>query len=243
VKQQRKVSTWTRKITLVHDGDSVADEILFSYYAILLLMHADRLEALDLRRVLVTNGILAMVGTTSSVSLRDLAFQSPPAVVLSSVGKLLNLRYLIITITRPASAWYNAHWAALAQMPAWDLPRLQRLNVDLNFVPEDHQGVSLAPFLARCRFEMLRRLATRILGPVWESDVALRTLTSLFDRHNALDYCHIQAESKVLTHILAHVACSYLKLLLVPSAHGVATLHPAVRTLCVVPSHGVTRDL
>jgi hypothetical protein len=45
----------------------------------------------------------------------------------------------------------------------------------------------------------------------------------------------------VLTHILAHVACSYLKLLSVPSAHAVATLHPAVRTLFVVPHHGVTQ--
>jgi hypothetical protein len=191
VKHQRKVSTWIRKITLVHNGDSAVDELLFSDYAILLLMYADRLEALDLRRVLVTNGILVMVGTTSSVSLSTLAFQSPPAVVLSSVGKFLNLRSLIITITRPASPWYNAHWAALAQMPAWDLPRLQTLNVDLTFVPEDHQGISLAPFLARCRFEMLRRFLTRIIGPVWESDVALRALTGLFDRHNALDYCHI----------------------------------------------------
>jgi hypothetical protein len=143
-------------------------------------------------------------------------------------------------ITRPASDSYNEHWASLVQMPAWDLPRLKRWDLDLTFVEDDHQGLALTPFLARCRFETLRRLTTRIIGSVGESDVAIRALTSLFDRNNALEFCQIQAKSDVLTHILAHVASSYLKLLSVPSARGVSALHPAVRTLEVAPSSGVT---
>jgi hypothetical protein len=241
VELQRKVSTWTRKITLVHvDGDDFTRIILFPDYATLFFMYANHLEAIDLRSVLVTTSILSMTGTVSSASLRELAFGSAPAIVFSSIGKFRNLEDLIITITRPASGSYNEHWATLAQMPAWDLPRLRMLDLELTFVEDDHQGLALTPFLARCQFETLRRLATRIIGPVGESEVAIRALTGLFDRNNALEFCQIQAKRDVLTHILAHVGSSYLKLLCVPSAYGVSTLHPAVRTLEVFPSSGFT---
>jgi hypothetical protein len=231
-KHVRKISMWTRKIALTveHEGLQSSPEDLvvlrLGSLAASIIVHARRVLELDLYWIIATDDILdTITGAASSLtSLRlTLGTPSPSVAALTSLGTLVNLRTLDLTVH-----WSNdaLHWASSSEWAGWDFEHLNDLTIDAeSSFPSD--CVALVRFLSRCR---LPSLSVLDMAPSSLSLQESQVFVDFFREHTSIRRCEL-TDSCDAALVIPHLASTHLRLQYQLQDLPLTPLHSRVRTL------------